>query len=154
MTYRFSRGSGLIRSDADQKTARTLGRLRVIACLTPAMLLAATAPAFGQASIKGYTETGGNVQTQVPLRGVAGANAGAIAGVERARTPRELTRTPAPNPNPTRVPAASRETGGGEPGVNGLPFTGADLFVIGGVGLLLAGLGVGLRQLTSPRTGV
>ena len=48
-----------------------------------------------------------------------------------------------------RDPGTGREAGGQPSAGSTLPFTGVDLAAIAGVGLLLAGLGVGLRRLTN-----
>lgn len=51
------------------------------------------------------------------------------------------------------TPVAVSDTSGGGGGSGSLPFTGLDIALLAGAGLLLVGAGVGMRRLTrAPRT--
>jgi hypothetical protein len=80
-------------------------------------------PAFGQSTLEAYSDEGGVIESQ--------------------------------GENGAQSPAGGGGDGGGAAGDDGssLPFTGLDLALIAGSGLLLVGAGVGMRVLTrGPQT--
>ena len=88
------------------------------------LAMAFAGPAFGQSTLDGYSEEGGVVESQVENDPVAGG--GGDGG---------------------------GSAGDGDEG-SSLPFTGLDLALIAGSGLLLVGAGVGMRVMTrGPQAG-
>lgn len=88
------------------------------------LAMAFAGPAFGQSTLDAYSDEGGVIESQGGNDPVAGGGGG----------------------------------GGGSAGDDGegnsLPFTGLDLALIAGSGLLLVGAGVGMRVMTrGPQTG-
>lgn len=97
-----------------------------LSALLAALVLsvALAAPAFGQSVSDGYSEEGAVIETQA---GGGGAGGGGGSGTDPV--------------------SASDDSGN-------LPFTGLDLGLIGGSGLLLLGAGLGMRHLTrAPQPG-
>ncbi|HYI35540.1 MAG TPA: hypothetical protein VEX39_02960 [Thermoleophilaceae bacterium] len=95
--------------------------LRRIVTLSALALALAPATAVAQSSDEGYETDGPTVQNKI--------DAGGTAGQEESGT------------SPT--PAANEDSG--RKAEAGLPFTGLDLGLLAGAGVLLVGLGVGMR---------
>ena len=115
--------------------AAQMTRITALAA-TAALLLAAPALA-DESSLQGYGGIGGNVQTEI------------TQGAPSASTPSAPSRKPGAPPTPSRggiTPTTTQSTGG-----RGLPFTGSDLGLLTGVGLLLVASGAGLRRLSERR---
>lgn len=117
--------------------AAQLTRIMALAA-SGALLLAAPALA-DESSLQGYGGIGGNVQTEI-TQGAPSSSSN--------RTPSGNQAQPTPAPSLGGAgPTTAQSTGGG-----GLPFTGSDLGLVSGVGLLLVASGAGLRRLSERRT--
>jgi hypothetical protein len=103
---------------------------------TAALLLAAPALA-DESSLQGYGGIGGNVQTEI-TQGAPSASKPSAPPTQGAQ--------PATPARGGAGPTTAQTTGGG-----GLPFTGSDLGLLTGVGLLLIASGAGLRRLSERR---
>ena len=117
--------------------AAQLTRITALAA-TGALFLAAPALA-DESSLQGYGGIGGNVQTEI-TQGAPSAGAPSTPSGNQGAPPSTPARGGA-------GPTTAAVTGGG-----GLPFTGSDLGLVTGVGLLLLASGVGLRRLSERRT--
>lgn len=96
-----------------------------------AVALTATAPAYGQSAVgDAYGGNGGEILGAVSEGGGGGGNGGE-------------TSTPVSTPAPAQVQVASTEGGS-------LPFTGLDLGLLALGGVVLVGVGVGLRRFARP----
>lgn len=103
-----------------------------------ALALAATPAAFAQSSRDGYINPGGTINERV-----------------QGGDPASETRSDSGSDSSSSPGATSSNNGGSDGSGNGdgdstLPFTGSDLGLLAGGGLLLLGLGVGMRRLTRP----
>ncbi len=95
-----------------------------LAALLVAMSL--TSVAFAQSSVDGYAPDDGAVQNQ-------------IQGNDDSGTPSGTN----PSTSSGTTPQATKSSDSGS-----LPFTGLDLALLAGAGVVLLGLGIGMRQLT------
>lgn len=124
-------------------------RLRFLIPLTVAALIAvfAFAPASYAAcpAQQAYSNSGGN--SQVDVNGASqGSDCKNIAGVDNGNGPGASANTPQQAAN---TPGTSNNTDAS----GSLPFTGLDLAMVVGAGLLLTGLGVTLRRISTQRPG-
>lgn len=106
---------------------------RWTAALATTILLALAPAAMGaDSSLNGYSDVGGVALTGVGTGGdgVSSPNATAVAGVSAN--------------SPARSGAAQKAED--RSGLGTLPFTGYDALAFGGVGLILVGIGAGLRS--------
>lgn len=115
-------------------------QLKGITALAATAALLGAAPALAdQSSLQGYGGIGGNVQTEITQ--------GAPSGGAPSSPSRPQSAPPATPSRGAAAPTTVQSTGGG-----GLPFTGSDLGLVSGVGLLLVASGAGLRRLSERRT--
>ena len=112
-------------------------RTRITALAATAALLLAAPALADESSLEGYGGIGGNVQTEI----TQGA-----PSPSPSKTPSGAQRIQAAPSAPAAAPTTAQTTGGG-----GLPFTGSDLGLLTGVGLLLVASGAGLRRLSERR---
>ena len=96
------------------------------------LVMSLTSVAFAQSSVDGYTPDDGAVQNQ-------------IQGDDGPATEPNVTEDATePGATPSSAPrAATPSTDGGS-----LPFTGLDLALLAGAGVVLLSLGLGMRKLT------
>jgi hypothetical protein len=100
-----------------------------IALASVLMVMSLTSVAFAQSSVDGYAPDDGAVQNQ-------------IEGNDDSGTPSNTTE-PGTESGTTPQASASPSNDSGS-----LPFTGLDLALLAGAGVVLLGLGLGMRHLT------
>jgi len=99
-----------------------------IALASVLMVMSLTSVAFAQSSVDGYTPDDGAVQNQIEGNDDSGTPSTTEPGTESGTTPQASA-------------SPSNDSGS-------LPFTGLDLALLAGAGVVLLGLGLGMRHLT------